>query len=181
MKKYAIAVGTLVLLITTVLGASAFTSSELTRSATIGVEADNNAIISLSPGTVGDAVTIDGNDQLSIDATPGSASGVNVGAKFSYGNDTAPTSSYAFSITNSDSQTRDYNVAYQNVQNLQGQSGAANFTIYDSAGNQVDSVTPGSDATFTANSGETHYVVLKLDTTGLDSNADLSGDLRISA
>lgn len=171
----------LVVLTTTIFGASAFTSAEVIRDSTIGVEADNNAIISLNPGTAGDAASLDSNGELTIDASPGSSSGVNVGATFSYGDNASPTTDYAFSLTNSDSQERDFTVAYNNVVENQGQTDAVQYKIFDSSGTNVGTVTSADDVTFSASSGSTYYVVMELDTNGLDSNADLSGDLSISA
>jgi len=181
MRQYIFGLAALVILTGAIFGASAFTSAEVVRDSTIGVEADNNAIISLAPGTVGDSVTLNNNGELQINATPGSSSGVNVGANFTYGDNASPTTSYAFSITNADSEQRDISLAYNNVANNQGVSDAVEFEVYDSSGAHVGTVTSQNDVTNTFTSGSTYYVVMELHTQGLDSGADLSGDLVITA
>ncbi|WP_292486035.1 hypothetical protein, partial [Methanohalobium sp.] len=107
--------------------------------------------------------------------------GLNVESTFEYGDTTDPINSYMFNMTNADSTSKDFTVAYNNVVDAQGATAPIEFLIYDNAGTQVASVTPNSDATFTAAAGSTYTVVVVVDTTGLDDTADLSGDLVITA
>lgn len=162
-----------------VFAASAFTSAEVTRSASIDVVADNNGIITLTPGSTS-AVYLDSNGAMTIDAAQ-SAQGLNVEGSFTYGDTADPANSNAFSMTNSDSQTRTFTVAANNFANTQSSPSAVQYKIYDSTGNQIGVVDQNTDQTFDVASGETIYVVLETDTTGLDSNADLSHDLVITA
>lgn len=178
MRQYAIGGAALLLLAATMFGASAFTTAEVSRDASIGVTADNESLIALGPG---EASTLDSNGELSIDVNPGSTEGVNVNSTYSFGDSASPTSSYAFNITNADSESHSFTLSYENIQNAQGAAAPVNFTVYDSAGTEIGSVTPSSTVQTTVSSGETVYIVLDVDTTGLDDGADLSGDFIITA
>lgn len=180
MRQYVFGAVALLLLVATVFGASAFTSAEVVRDATVNVEADNNSIITLEPGTVGDSATQATNGELVLDATP-NAAGLNVESTFTYGDTADPQNSYMFNMTNADTNSKSFTVAYNNVVDAQGATAPIEFLIYDSAGTQVASVTPNSDGTFTAAAGSTYTVVVVVDTAGLDDGADLSGDLVITA
>jgi hypothetical protein len=179
MKKVAIILVTAVLFAGTVFAASAFTSAELTRTSSIDVASDSNGIITLTPGS-NSAVSLNSNDALEIN-TAGNATGLNVDGKFTYGDNANPSNTYAFSMTNADSQQRSITVAYNNITDNQGQTGAVKFKVYDSTGSQVGTVDSSTNVSITASSGAQYYVVLDVDTSGLDSAADLSGDLVITA
>lgn len=179
MRKLAIVLVTAMLFGGSVFAASAFTSAEMTRSASIDVVADNSGIISLTPGST-NAVQLNSNDALEINAA-GNASGLNVEGTFTYGDTANPSSSNAFSITNADSQQRTFTVAANNFTDTQGNPGAVTYRVYDSAGQEISTVDADSSATLDLGAGETAYVVLVTDTTGLDSSADLSHDLVITA
>lgn len=179
MKRYVIGGAALLLLVASMFGASAFTSAEITRDATIGVSADNQSVIALEPGpNVGDSVTIGSNGALQIDAAPGT-SGINVESTFEYGDNASPTTDSAFKITNADSQVNDLTLSYENIANNQGVPDTVNFEVYDASGVHLGTVSPSNDLTTTVNSGDTVYVVMEVDTTGLDDGADLSGDFVI--
>jgi hypothetical protein len=142
------------------------------------VVADNNGIITLTPGSTS-AVTLN-NGALSIDAAQ-SAQGLNVDGTFTYGDKADASNSNAFSLTNSDSASRTFTVAANNFANTQSTPSAVQYHIYDGTGTKIGTVDQSTNQTFAVGSGSTVYVVLETDTTGLDSNADLSHDLVITA
>lgn len=162
-----------------VFAASAFTSAEVTRSASIDVVADNNGIITLTPGSTS-AVSLNNSGAMEINAA-GSAQGLNVDGTFTYGDTASPSTSNAFAITNADSQQRTFTIAANNFANTQSNPGAVTYKIYDGTGTQMGTVDASNNSTIDLSSGQTVYVVLETDTTGLDSNADLSHDLVITA
>lgn len=162
-----------------VFAASAFTSAEMTRTASIDVVADSQGIITLTPGATS-AVTTDADGAMTINAA-GNASGLNVDGTFTYGDKAAPSTTNAFSITNGDTEKRTFTIAANNFTANQGNTGAVTYTIYDSTGAKLATVDSATDATFDLTAGSTAYVVLETDTTGLDKTADLSHDLVITA
>lgn len=160
-----------------VFAASAFTSAEMTRTANVDVVADNNGIITLTPGSTS-AVQLNGSGALEINAA-GNASGLNVEGTFTYGDKTAPTTTNAFSMTNADSQQRTFEVAANNF--ATDNAGAVTYTVYDDAGTKIATVDSATNASIQLAAGETVHVVLETDTTGLTKSADLSHDLVITA
>lgn len=177
MKKITIALVSLLLIGGMVFTASAFTSSELTRDASIEVTDDTNGIISLTPGST-DAVTINDNGALTID-TSNNGANLNVESVFTYGDSAEASNENAFSVVNSDTQDRQLTFSYENVVDSQGQTDAVEFTVYDSENIEVTTATEETAGQFTANSGESYYVVMTVDTNGLSDAADLSGDFTI--
>ncbi len=181
MNKKTVVIITAMLFLGTVFGASAFTSAELTREANINVSADTDGIITLTPGANVDAVDINQDGVLEINAAP-DGNGLNVEGVFTFGdNATAHEGDDAFSITNADTVQRNLTVEYANVVENEGVDNAVEFVIYDSTGAELGTVDIGSNATVTLGAGEEIFVVINTDTTGLSSNADLSGDLVITA
>jgi hypothetical protein len=179
MQKVAIILVTVMLFGGSVFAASAFTTAELTRSANVNVVADNNGALSLSSGNVGNTAYINSAGELKLDASP-SASGLNVEGQFTFGDTASPSTDYMFSMVNTTANDQTLTVDYNVTGDAQGQTDAMTFHVYDGTGAEVATVTNGSSATFTAGSGSTYYVVLETDTRGLDSSADLSGDLIIN-
>lgn len=179
MKKVSLMIILSGVLISTVFAASAFTSAELNRSSTVNVVADDSGALTLSPGTVGTTATIASNGELQLNASP-SASGLNVEGTYVFGDNANPATDYMFTMTNTTANDKSVTVGYNVTGDAQGSTGAMTFNIYDGSGNNVATVTDSSDASFTASSGTQYYVVLETDTTGLDSAADLSGNLSFS-
>lgn len=177
MKKITIALFSLLLIAGMVFTASAFTSSELTRGASIDVTDDTNGIISLTPGET-DAVTINDDGALTIDTSTEDAQ-LNVESLFTYGDETDVTNNHAFSVVNTEAENRQLTFSYEDVVDSQGQTDAVEFAVYDSANEEVTTATEETAGQFTASSGETYYVVLNVDTNGLNDDADLSGEFTI--
>jgi len=179
MRQYIFGLAALVVLTGAIFGASAFTSAEVVRDSSVNVASDSNGIITLAPGATS-AVTTDSNGELTID-TSGNADGLNVGANFTFGDNASPTTDPAFSMTNADSETRSFTVAYDNVADNEGVNDAIEFIVYDGSGSEVATVDSANDATISAGAGSTYHVVIQVNTDGLSSGADLSGDLVITA
>ena len=172
-----------VIAISATLGASAYTTGNVSRTASIDVVSDDVGLIALSDGTSGDLVSQSG-DQLTIDFTAGSAGGVNGDAHYELGDPTDATNRTAFNISNLDAEAHSLTVEYSGVTG-DALDGSANieYQIYDESGSSVATVSEES-TTATINevaSGETLYVVMVIDTNGLGSTADLSGTLTVSA
>lgn len=177
-----------VIAITATLGASAYTTGEVSRSSTVDVVTDADGLIALADGSSGNLVYTDGTTgELAIDVTAGtsSATGVNGDATFKLGNESAPTTKAAFSITNKDSAARDLTVTYTDSgtgTDTTGDSANVAFKVYNSTGTLIGTASEESSLTLTSvASAETHYVVVVIDTTGLGKAADLSGTLKVSA
>ena len=170
----------LAVLAVTAVGTGAFTSAEVTRTTNMDVVNDNASIIALQDGTSGELISLT-DGQLTIDFTAGGASGVNQDALYKFGDGSDAVNNHAFSVSNNSDTTRDITVEYTNVANLDGASGAVTFEVYDSSGQSLGTVTPSQSSTVTLDSGETAYVVLTVDTDGVSTTADFSGDLRFSA
>jgi hypothetical protein len=164
------------------IGAAAYTSATVTRSATIGVSADDAALVQLTPSADFSQITKDGGGQLSI-----SFSSLNGGSEFVFGDTANPDTTYAFTIT--PSEANDITFAYS----LDGGSDPAasnpnvQFEVFswDSGTSTATSEATASEessGTFTPTASTTYYVVLTIDTTNVDtSTTDLSGTLTITA
>lgn len=184
MRKTILVMG-IALLVATTYGTAAYTTGYADRTATIDVVADSTALIGLEDGNSGDIVGDTGgssNDQLVIDFSNTSASGANADGYFELGDPANGNSTYAFNITNNGADARTLTLNY--TLDTDDGNGEANvtFEVYDSSNNQVltaDDESTGSSSTDGFASGETVHVVVKVDTTGLDSNDDLSGTLRV--
>lgn len=186
MRKQILVIG-IALLAATAYGASAFTTGYADRTATIDVVGDSTALIGLADGNSGDIVGATGgssNDQLVIDFSNTSATGANADGYFELGDPANGNTTYAFNITNNDADPHTLTLNYT-LDTDDGNTGAnVTYEVYDSSNNQVLTATDestGSSATDGFTSGETLHVVVKVDTTGLDSSNDLSGTLRVKA
>ncbi|MFD1515725.1 hypothetical protein [Halomarina rubra] len=175
--KFAVLAAAL-MLSASVVGASAYSSATVDRTANIQVVGDSNGVIGLTPGGV-DGVSNTGG-KLSIDLT-----NLNNKATFDYGSLGSDTTfdtgdSEAFSITNDagvqKTLTADYSLTNDDgnsVNNLV-------FTVYDDSGAKVDQFTEESSGLdLTMGSGVTYHVIISVDTP--NSASDLSGTLSISA
>ena len=154
-------------------GAVAFTSASVSRNVNVGVSADSNAIVGLIAGST-NAATEQSNGALVIDTSNGS-NDLNVEATFTYGDPSNPSNSYLFSLTNNDSESRDFSLSY-----VDG-SGVVSFEVFNSTGTS-EGVVDGSTTleTLTISSGGTRYFVMTVDTTGVSSGAtNLGGSLDI--
>lgn len=174
-----------VIAISATVGASAFTTGSVARTASIDVVSDDAGLIALADGTSGGLVAQSSDGKLTIDFTNGGAGGVNPDASYQLGNSADPTNQTAFNISNLDAEEHDLTVAYENVATGATGDGTENiqFLLYDATGSQVGTVSEESTSTTITSlpSGETLYVVMDVDTSGLTNSTSLSGTLNVSA
>lgn len=183
MRTKIIVLSMVLIAVTATLGASAFTTGSVSRSSNVNVVTDDQGLIALSDGTSGGLVTQNASGALNIDFTSGGASGVNPSAHFELGNPSDPTNQSAFNVSNLDAESHDLTVQYTGAGGTSDADANLQFQIYDDTGSQVGTVSEESTSTSIsgAASGATYYVVIVVDTHGLDSSADLSGTLTVSA
>ena len=172
-----------VLVASATLGAMAYTTGSVSRSVSADVVTDDTGLISLQAGQSG-LVYQKNSGALTVDFTnKATAGGVNVDAKFEIGDTANANSSYAFNVTNLDAESHDFTFDYSGTTNATTDTDPnIQFKVYDAAGNEVGMASEeGASGLVTISAGETVYVVVVVDTHGLDSTADLSGTLKISA
>ncbi|MFC7166102.1 hypothetical protein [Halospeciosus flavus] len=164
------------------IGASAYTSATLSRTASVDVVNDDAGLIGLADGSSGDLV-YNNSGQLAIDFARGSATGANANATFEIGNTADPVNGSAFTITNQDITSHSFTVSYTGAGGTAVTATNIEFQIYDGTGASVGTVSEENTSTTLSGigSGTTLYVVIVVDTTGLSSADDLSGSLEISA
>lgn len=158
------------------IGAVAFTSATVQRDVTIGIAADNNAVIGLTSGDPG--ITVDGTTgKLNIQPpSSADADGLNPDASFTYGDTSSATSLYAFSIDNNDSGPHNYTVDLNNY--------AVTMQVFDNTGSSVGTVNSTNGSVSTTGgvaSGDSLYIVMTVDTPTLDTSSQLNDMLTISA
>lgn len=136
------------------IGAVAFTSASLDRTFSVNVKADNNAVIELTGGE-GFAVNSDGFLNTNINE------GLNQTATFTYGDESSPTDTYAFLLTNRSANGQDFEFSLTS-----GSTGDVTIKFYDNTDTLQASVsdgeTDGSAATLTTD--ESFYAVVIFNT-----------------
>lgn len=170
------------LVVSTAFAATAFTTGSVERSANVNVVNDDTGLIALQDGNSGDLVFQNSSGALEIDFTQGGAGGVNTAAHYELGDPANGNTTYAFNITNLAASSHDLTLDYSGSDS-QDSDANIEFQVYDSTGTQTGTVSEESGTTTLSGvtSGETHYVVIVVDTHGLDNTADLSGTLTVSA
>lgn len=183
MQTRILTVAMVVIAISAVVGMSAYTTGNVTRSSNVNVVSDDVGLIGLEDGTSGDLVQQNASGALTVDFSRAGGTGVNTAAHFELGNPSDANNQSAFNITNNGGTARDLTIAYNNAGGTSDADANIQFQVYDGTGTQVATVSEEStSATITGvASGTTHYVVIVVDTNGLDSTADLSGTLKVSA
>lgn len=172
-----------IIAITATVGVSAYTTGSIDRSANVNVVNDDAGLIALTAGTSSGLVYQNDSGALAIDFTRGNADGVNTEAKFTLGGTSDPVNQSAFNITNQGGESHDLTISYTGASDGGVAGDNIQFQIYDGSGTEQATV---SEETTSATlngvaSGTTYYVVIVVDTHGLDTSADLSGTLTVSA
>ncbi|MGZ0748545.1 hypothetical protein [Haloparvum sp. AD34] len=162
-----------VISVSSVAGTAAFTSGQVDRQATVQVAGDDAALTGLAPGAT-DLVYHDASNELQIDFSQVTASGVNANSTYTLGDKSAANETYAFNVTNNYNTQYKYTFDYAFDQNTNG--GNVSFILYDNTGAKVDTASPNSSGSITLTSGEVGYVVVELDAV----DADLSGKLTVT-
>ncbi|GGL38350.1 hypothetical protein GCM10009037_22480 [Halarchaeum grantii] len=179
LKIAALALG--IVVIASAVGASAFTTASVDRTSTMDVVADDAGLIALSPGNAStDLVRTGSNGQLTIDFTNSAASGVNGDSTFSIGDNTTSSPTYAFNVTNNGAASHSFELGYA-FDNTDPSGDNVELAVYNSTGGYVGTAVDTTSTTFTADPDETHYVVVSVDTTGLNNSTDLSGTVTVNA
>ncbi len=166
-------------------GTSAFTAAQIDRQANVDVVVDEAGLLGLTDGTSGELVFQNGEGQLGIDFTAGTAGGPNTNALFELGNPADPTNSQAFIITNNDVESHVINTEYRANTTDATTEDNLKFEVYDDNGDLVDTISAsGATASWDAPANTAFYVVITVDT-GYNSDllgpdADLSGTLGFS-
>lgn len=183
MARNIMVIAMVVVAVTATLGASAYTTGSLDRSSNVNVVSDDAGLIGLIDGTSGDLVQQNATGALTIDFTRGGASGANTEAHFELGNPSDATNQSAFNITNNDAEAHDLTVEYTGAGGTGDTDANIQFQVYDGTGTQVATVSEESTSATISSvaSGNTLYVVIVVDTHGLDTSTDLSGTLTVSA
>lgn len=174
-----IVVAVMVLASVIVFGSSAYTSATLDRSGNIDVVKDADGLIGLQSGSSSQVVN-DASGELTIDFTRDGGNGVNANANFTVGNQSDPTSTYAFTVSNNAGTDHNFDLSYDGF-NVTGSDDNLQFRIYNETGVfQTELNQSSSSASVTIPQTEAYYVVLVVDTQGLTPSADLSGTFTVS-
>jgi len=204
-RKFLVGMGSLAAGGAAAMGTGAFTSATIAdRSVSVGVAEDDTSTVALNPGTNPD-ITIGEDGELELDLTGDEGEGVNIDSVYTWGSHSNPTSTYAFSLTNQDENTFD-SVVFKytlnddswitNSTTFDNQS-YLRFTTYNIGGfastdmqapnyalstqnpTSRDMLEPHNALQF--NPGDSWYVVVDVDTTGVDASVDdkIGGSLSI--
>ncbi len=182
-RIHLVVLGVSLLLATSIVGASAFTSATLQRDAQIAVQNDANAIIGLDANENVPGVTEKTNGELLLKLDEGS--GLNPTATFTFGDSTNDVA--AFVVGNNGTDEYDVSFEYDLSDSSNDGSTDANvqFAVYDESwGSTVTTFNEETDYSSTTPSTTiskdgVRYVVVTVNTDG--DTTDLSGTLTVSA
>jgi hypothetical protein len=182
-RIHLVVLGVSLLLATSIVGASAFTSATIQRDAQITVQNDANAIIGLDANENVPGVTENTDGELSLNLDEDS--GLNPGATFTFGNSTNGVA--AFVVANNGTDEYEVSFEYDLSDSSNDGSDDANvqFAVYDETwGSTVATFNEETDYSSTTPSttlasGNQRYVVVTVTTDG--DSTDLSGTLTVSA
>jgi hypothetical protein len=183
-RIHIVAFGMALLLATSIVSASAFTTATISRDAQIDVANDANSIIELNPNEEVDGVSTNGTGALTFNLDEGV--GLNPNARFTYGKvadaSQAFTISLASGVTGSYSPTLRYTLdsddgnTDDNVVFKLYESGSGNW--YSDTGADDTVTEEDSTASLDFSTSSTYYVVVTVNTAGQNDN--LSGKLTVS-
>ena len=170
------------------IGAAAYTSATVNREATISVATDSAAQIQLGAGDFSQITENTTTGVLDINFTE-----LNSNSTFVFGDSNTPSGSYAFTLAHDEATNRDVTLNYALPDGVTDPDSTTNvhFEVFsDDGAGTVQSMAvatendpaTGENTITDAATGQTYYVVLTIDTTGvqLDTN-QLGGTLTISA
>lgn len=180
-ERNIVALVSVVVIASVLIGTAAFTSGSVDRAATVNVVGDDAALTGLAPGD-SSVVQYDGNNQLVIDyGQATNADGINANSTYTVGDGANANTSYAFNITNNDNNAHDYTLGYDFDSGAAPGNSSVTYTVYDSSGTKLVEATGTSDSnSFNLASTETAYVVMTVNADGTDPTDDLSGSLIIT-
>ena len=168
----------LVVMSASVVGAASYTSATVDREASIGVSADDTAIIGLDPGPVDGVWKTNGK----LDIELGQDDGLNNQATFRFGDSSDVQNTYAFRVVNNGDSDYTFDISYS-LDGTDPDSGTQNvkFDFYAADSPSAVTVDEDNNQEITMSAGEIRYVVIVVDTSSINGAGDLSGTLTISA
>lgn len=179
-RKSLIIGAVLLLMVGGVLATSAYNLFVVERDTTMNVVSDDTGILALNPGP-SEFVYLN-NGELQIDVTSGGAAGQNVNSELHVGDESQPTTTPAFSVTNNHNAQREILYEYTNVVADSVSDDNVHFQVYDGTGTSLGEFNESSSLTVTGvGSGATHYIVLNVTTHQSVTSDDLSGTVRMTA
>jgi hypothetical protein len=160
----------------TAIGSVAYTQATVERTITTEIAKDSNAIIGLSPGTTSGVYEDASTGRLKIDLDEANSAGLNSEGVFTYGDTTDPTTTYAFNITNNDTNDHNFTVSLKNISGW-------NFKIFlfDNGGTKIGEVRPDNAVTYQISASNTIYAIIQIDTSGKTDADSISGTIRFEA
>ncbi|MFC7165461.1 hypothetical protein [Halospeciosus flavus] len=183
------AIALVLVAVSAVVGASAFTTATLDRDANVDVVTDQAGIVGLTAGINSGIISPNSDGALTIDFAQNNVSGANVNATFELGENSTTadfangTSPYAFKLTNQDTVDHSFVLDYapdsdnDNIASVKFEVYSDTPTANPVHEGTVDDETATSSG-FTVAPGKSLYVVI-LNTNGLVAGTDdLSGTLK---
>ncbi|GGN10422.1 hypothetical protein [Halarchaeum nitratireducens] len=173
LKLAAIALG--IVVVASAFGASAFTTATVDRDASLNVATDSGGLVGLQAGD--SSLVTTSSDQLAIDVTTGTATGINPDSTLTIGNATSP----AFTITNNFGNAHTFNVTYDMNSDPDTNTDNVQFELINNSGGTVATVSEDTSYEGELAAEETLDVVVTVDSTGQTSNDSLTGTLNVTA
>lgn len=162
------------------IGSLAFTQASVERDLDVQVVSDSSADAALRfQASEGTTVTEDGQIVVNgvADGNNSTDKYLTPDGEFTFGDDSAPATTPAFSMTNQLSESRSFDVS---VSGLDAANTDISIAFYDDTGSELGTADKSSDATgISVSSGQIVYAVVTI-TTGSD-DSDLTGTVTISA
>ena len=151
---------------------------QATSAVSIGTSQQSHESVQLHEGSVS-GISVD-KEEFLIDTTVGSADGVPVAARVTYGSPSNPTENPAFSITSTEKSSQQVNFRYTGVSDDNTVSNVK-FIVYGATGSQLTDFSEESRSdTITLEPDQTLNVVVVIDTEGLTKGTSLSGSFEVS-
>ncbi|MFB6077971.1 MAG: hypothetical protein ABEJ80_03215 [Halarchaeum sp.] len=170
-----------IVVVASAFGASTFTTATVSQSTSMDVVSDDRGLVGLAPGNASTDLVRTGTDgKLTIDFSDSAAAGFNGDSTFQIGDNTSTPPTYAFNITNNDGAAHTFDLSYAfDGTNPAGEN--VKLSVYNASGSHLATASDEASATFDAGAGTTRYVVVTVDTSGLDNSSTLSGTVQINA
>lgn len=159
-------------------GSFAFQSAEVVRDSNISIEQDPNAVVSITPSSQYDIVSIDSTGQLSISPANVGANSYNENMLLQIGDPANPTTDFAFTLNSLKQQQVTYTFSLEQQASYSSTADSVTLTIADAAGNTQTITADGTGTTFTLQPNEQLYVVVQYDTQG-EASGNLNTNLII--
>lgn len=151
---------------------------QATSAVSIGTSQQSQESVQLHEGSVS-GISVDKQEFL-IDTTVGPSDGVPVAARVTYGSPSNPTENPAFSITSTEKSSQQVSFKYAAVSDDNTASNVK-FSVYDATGSKLTDFSEESRSdSIILEPDRTLYVVVVIDTKGLEKGTSLSGSFEVS-